>query len=167
MEKPTKLKKDLIAEAIAAAATTPKTDEERQAHAEKMNKAVSADLIGVPIKVGNLTLRPFTLATASMLKEIESPLIMGVPMASVPNIVLEVMRLLALQSATLSEARAMVADRDKLDDAAYAIADSIPVNKTSDVVEQAIQKLREASETQVTPIPSEDTKKAIKKSGNK
>jgi hypothetical protein len=151
-------KRELIANALKhAVAHDAKGAGGIEQVAKRAEEAVTHDFLGGTLDVGGIKLRPFTLATAAMLKEVNSPLIAGVPISEVPNIIIEVMKLIVIQSCPLEEAIELVKSPDKLLTKAYMLADQIPTYRTREVVESVMDELRKSTETQV--VPSSPNKK--------
>ena len=161
-------KKSLIDEAISASKEkgTDGFDVDSELR-DKFDQSATDGLLGKPLVIGGIKIRPFTLASAAMLKEINSPLIQGVPVGSVPNIILEVLKLIVIQSVPVPEALRFIRSPDDLEIAAFNLGEQIPTNKAEKMVGEVLAELQASTETQVTPELPEDMKSSGGKSRGK
>ncbi len=141
--------------AIEPPALPPETDELQSL----MDGAVRGSLLGVEKTVAGRKLRPITMASVALLQEINSPLINGVTLDAVPNLLLECCIFVCLQTCTLKEAKARVfGERSILLDKALEIADEVPANETKDVIDTSMEILKDSISTQVKASSKGDGK---------
>jgi hypothetical protein len=117
---------------------------------ELMDSSVHSSLLGVGALVGGRRLRPITMATITHLKELNSPLINGIALDEIQNILLECCIFVCIQSVPLEEATDLVyGDRKALVKAALAFADNVPAHETKSVIDATVGSLKDAVSTQV------------------
>jgi hypothetical protein len=157
-EIPAKSKKSLVDAAIAASKQTggkgssPTAEQELlDEKTEENTTPVTDDLLGRDVDVGPFKMKPITLATISLLKEINSPLIMGVQLDDVPNIVQNVLELILIQKLPLKDAAELVQDRTTFRLRCLEMGDGIQPDQIEDLVTQCTQALADATSGQVEP----------------
>lgn len=124
---------------FTAAPTKPKAkgktlDKRATDWQENADQVVEAALSGVPNIVCGRELHHFSTARGSLLRRIKSEFVGGVQLDDISDPFLAVGRFLIIMSTELSEARKLVAYEDKLDDAAYALMDTLPLRDMGDTV---------------------------------
>ncbi len=111
---------------------------------------VEEDLLGVPLRIGGLPVRPPTLATLTFLKQINSPLIQGKDLNAVENVLLDIMHLVVLQTVPVKEAVQLVfKDRDGLLLRAMQLADTVSPDKIPAMIQEVVQLLQKSTATKV------------------
>lgn len=125
------------------------------------------------ITLGGVKCRPITTATIAMLKEIDSPFIMGVPIAGITNPFLDACMVVVLQSAerTAAQSGELAENRRELKRLAYELADTLPAQllvtdreaNVFGLVDQVINAINSSMVTRMIPqapvIPGEKKKK--------
>lgn len=110
--------------------------------------------------------RPVTLASIALLERIGSPLIAGKNIEHTPEITLECMKFLLLQTGELEDARQYSLDLAKLDIAALDLADSINPSEAEDVLNQVVSLLQDSMSTQVEPHVEDEDRQVDDSEGN-
>tara|TARA_R110002110_G_scaffold207671_1_gene419845 strand:+ start:472 stop:951 length:480 start_codon:yes stop_codon:yes gene_type:complete len=131
-------------------ATQPATTEDLQA---VHDASVGAEAMGQPIYVAGQTLRPVTMETIVLLKQVDSPLILGKPIEDVDNIFLDCCIFVALQGSEAKEARRLAWNPDDLRDAALDLAATVPATEFQTFIEQINELLRDSTSTSVDAQP--------------
>lgn len=117
---------------------------------EKNELSVGKDLLGGQVVVGGLTMRPLSMASIAMMKQISSPLLAGSDLNAIPSLFLDVVTLIVLQSLPLAEStRLVLNDRDGLTTKAYELMETIHPSKIEELLTQVITHFRESTATQV------------------
>ena len=120
-----------------------------------LDKAVNDQLLGRADIVLGVKLRPITLATITLLKEVDSQLIEGKDIELIDNILYECCIFMLIQSIPIEEATELVyGDKSQLVMATMKLADTIAPNEISSLSAKIISMLVDATSTQVTPIPN-------------
>lgn len=111
--------------------------------------AVSNEVLGKPKYILGRELRPVTLETIVLLKQINSPLVLGVSMEEIENIFLDCCVFIVLQSGDNKEARRLAWNPDELRDAALDLAAEVPATEFETVSDSVNNLLVEATQTSV------------------
>jgi hypothetical protein len=120
--------------------------------------SVGGDIVGNGHTVLGMTLRPVTLETIVLLKQVDSPLILGVAMEKIPNIFLDCCIFIVLQSGEVKDARRLAWSPTMLREAALDMASSVPAKDFSTVTDSINSILRDATSTSVEAKPPKGSK---------
>lgn len=120
--------------------------------------AVNADVVGMGGTVLGRTLRPVTLESIVLLKQIDSPLILGKSMEEIPNIFLDCCMFIILQTEDVEESRRLAWDLDALRDAALDLAATVPASEFQTVADSINLILQDATATSVEAKPPKGSK---------
>ncbi len=125
---------------------------------KELDQSVISEMLGVKDVVAGVQMRPLTLASIALLSQVKSPLIEGVVVDEIENILLEICIFITLQSCEVEEATELAfGDRSKLVAQAMKIADGIKANEVEEISSRVIQIIGESTDTQVEPIPDSNT----------
>ena len=134
---------------------TDKSIEEVQ---KDLDQSVIVDMLGVKDEVLGLELRPLTLASIALLSQVKSPLIDGVEIENIDNILLEICIFITLQSCDIDKSTELAfGDRSKLIAEAMQIANKINANEVELITEKVINVIGDSTSTQVEPLPDKST----------
>lgn len=125
-----------------------------------------SEMLGDEPTILGRTVRPVTLATVALLERIGSPLIAGVKIEATPEITMECLKFLVLQTGDLEEARQYSLNLAKLDTAALDLADSILPKEAEDVLNQIVSLLQDSMSTQVEPLVEKEDQQVDDSEGN-
>lgn len=118
-----------------------------------LDNSVHEELLEVAPVVFGMELRPVTLASIALLKQIKSPLIEGVPFAEIENIVIDACMFLKLQSCTLKEAQKLAfGNREELMGSALELAESIDPSDLDNVLNSVVSMLTKSTSTKVSVV---------------
>lgn len=135
---------------------------------EKLDDTPSmiSEMLGDGPTILGREVRPVTLASIALLERIGSPLIAGQNIEHTPEITLECMKFLLLQTGELEDARQYSLDLAKLDIAALDLADSINPAEAEDVLNQVVSLLQDSMSTQVEPHVEDEDRHVDDSEGN-
>tara|TARA_R100000963_G_C4637309_1_gene101216 strand:- start:653 stop:1174 length:522 start_codon:yes stop_codon:yes gene_type:complete len=134
---------------------TDKSIEEVQ---KDLDQSVIVDMLGVKDEVLGIELRPLTLASIALLSQVKSPLIDGVLVEDMDNILLEICIVITLQSCDIDKATELAfGDRSKLIAEAMKIADGVKANEVELITEKVIDIIGDSTSTQVEPLSDKST----------
>jgi hypothetical protein len=133
---------------------SPTPESPAPAGASEMQKmldgAVTGELLGTRPTIMGREIRPVTLASIALLKQAKSPLIEGVAIKDIQNVLLECCVFMFLQTSSLAEATSYVfGPYNELVLKALEFADTIPPEDVGGAVNQIIVAIRDATSTQV------------------
>jgi hypothetical protein len=121
-----------------------------------MDVSVSGEALGTKTTLLGREIRPITLASITLLKQVRSPLVEGVKVDEIENVLLECCIFMVLQTGTIKEATKLAfGSRDELVEAALTFADSIEPDKVQSAVEVILGTLKESTSTKVQPQPKQ------------
>lgn len=133
---------------------------ETQSDQAKLDESVLAELLEAPKTILGYQMQPVTLGTIALLQQLKSPLIMGVDVNSVDNMILDCCIFVRIQTLPIKEATRLVfGDKDTLIEAAIEMASQIPPSQIADVVTSIVSLLKDATSTRVSVVDA-PTKKA-------
>ena len=133
---------------------------ETQSDQAKLDESVLAELLEAPKTILGYQMQPVTLGTIALLQQLKSPLIMGVDVKSVDNMILDCCIFVRIQTLPIKEATRLVfGDKDTLIEAAIEMASQIPPSQIADVVTSIVSLLKDATSTRVSVVDA-PTKKA-------
>jgi len=116
-----------------------------------IDKSIQEELLGVAPKIAGLELRPLTLASIALLKQVGSSLIEGKPFSEIDNIVMECCIFLKIQSVSLKEATSLAyGDSEDLAFAALELADRINPSEIENVINSIVKLLTDQTSTKVS-----------------
>tara|TARA_R100000808_G_scaffold512_1_gene2671 strand:+ start:18478 stop:19002 length:525 start_codon:yes stop_codon:yes gene_type:complete len=140
------------------------TDKSIEGVQKDLDQSVVADMLGVKDVVLGIELRPLTLASIALLSQVKSPLIDGVEVDEIDNILLEICIFITLQSCDVNKATELAfGDRPKLIAEAMKIANTINANEVEIITGKVIQLISDSVSTQVEAIPDKSTSTAPEK----
>ena len=117
---------------------------------DKNESDIGKDLLGGKVIVGGLSMRPLSMASIAMMKQINSPLLAGADLNAIPSLFLDVVTLIVLQTLPLAESsRLVLSDRDGLTTKAYELMETIHPSKIEELLTQVITHFRDSTATQV------------------
>lgn len=126
---------------------------------EAMDDSVVPEVLGRGVVLLGKKLRPVTLASIALLKQVKSDLIAGVVIEESDNIILDCCVFLLLHSVTLEEATELAFDSpNKLRMEALILADSIGPADVNAMTKAIVDLLRDSTSTQVKAEPKKDIK---------
>jgi len=126
---------------------------------EAMDDSVAAEVLGHNVTLLGKKLRPVTLASIALLKQVNSDLIAGVVIEESSNIILDCCIFLLLHSVSLEEATALAFDSpNNLRLAALKLADEIGAADIQETTGAIVQLLKDATSTQVRATQKEKGK---------
>lgn len=129
-----------------------------------MDASVGGELLGVRKRILGREINPITLASIALLKQVKSPLIEGVPIESIQNVILECCIFMFLQTTPLREATALAfGDRIDLISASLEFANEIKPDDIQGTVTAIVDVLRDSTTTKVKTNPK---KGEVPDSGN-
>lgn len=131
------------------------TDKEQQEDSLQSlhDLSIAAEVVGRKHEVLGKTLRPVTLETIILLKQINSPLILGLDIEKIENVFLDSCKFVVLQSSTKEEARSLAWDEDKLHNVALDFASEVPAREFSQLTNSINAILMDATSTSVDAKP--------------
>ena len=136
------------------------TDSKENALQEKVDKSVLCDIVGEVsnskyscLGLGNL--RPMTLASVSILKRLDSPLINEIPVEEIDDIFAECAKFVLAHSLPTKDILALCRDSDKLDIECLKLMEGIPVSKSDLFTEAVLEIMNDSVSTQVDAEPED------------
>jgi len=119
-----------------------------------MDDSVVPEIVGHKPELLGRKLRPVTLASIALLKQIKSDLIAGVNIETSENIIIDSCVFVLLHSMPLEEAAELAfGPPAKLKLAALHLADEIKATNISELTTTIVEMLRDATSTQVKALP--------------
>jgi hypothetical protein len=137
---------------------------------KELDDSILSEILGVQPTIAGIQLRPITLASIALLKQVESPLIEGKPFEEIQNIILDCCIFLKIQSSDVKAATKLAfGDYDVLVSESLELAERIEPNKIKEVVQSIVDLLSDQTSTKVNVVPddnssnsSEDTEGLLK-----
>jgi len=125
---------------------------------EMHDSTVNAEVLGKGHTVAGLTLRPVTLETIVLLKQVNSPLILGEEISQVENIFLDCCIFIVLQTVDSMEARKLAWDEEALRNKALDLSATIPAGEFETLTQGINSILGDATTTAVDAKPPKGEK---------
>lgn len=123
-----------------------------------MDQSVSDEVAGIkPVALG-YELRPITLESIILLKQIDCPLILGVPMDDIENIFLDCCKFIVLHREDKPTARNLAWDEDSLLESALDFASEVKADKITELTDSVFALIRSSMDTRVEATPKKDDK---------
>ena len=125
---------------------------------QKLDNSVLKEILQHNPTIAGVKIRPITLASIALLKQLKSPLIEGTPFEEIENIILDCAIFLKVQSCDIKESTKLAfGDPSDLVAEALELADKIDPSKIKDVVASIVTLLQDATSTK-TEVVADDTK---------
>jgi hypothetical protein len=116
-----------------------------------IDKSVHQELLGINPKIAGFEVRPITLASVALLKQVGSPLIEGKQFSEIENVVMECCIFLKMQSSSLKEAtRLAYGEPQDLALAALELAENIDPSQIEEVISSIVKLLTDSTSTKVS-----------------
>jgi len=113
--------------------------------------SINEELFGVNPTIAGLEVRPLTLASIALLKQVGSSLIEGKQFSEIENVVMECCIFLKLQSAPLKEAtRLAYGEPEDLAVAALEIGEKIAPYEVENIISSIVKLLTDSTSTKVS-----------------
>lgn len=125
---------DIDTDSPTETAAVTSIKERAQDWQKKTDEVVEEALLGVPKRIHNFDLVPFSTARASLLRRINNEFVKGVRLDAIEDPFIAVGKFLVMMTGTLDKARSLVNNPDKLEEEAYAILENIHMSDMADVV---------------------------------
>lgn len=123
---------------------------------QQLEKSLLSGLLGAPKTIAGVELKPITLASIAILKQVDSPLIEGRAYDEIENIILDCCIFLKIQSSDVKTAQKLAfGDRNILISEALELAANIEPSSIKDVVGSIVELLQDSTSTKVNVIASE------------
>jgi hypothetical protein len=126
-----------------------------EAAEEARDKAMCNALLGATETILRWKVRPVKLAALAMLKKIDSELVSGKQVQDCPDLLIECCRFVVLQRASLSDARSLCENPERLSDLAYELAEEIDPGEVGQFSDDVFRTLNASRKDRVQPIPRE------------
>lgn len=125
---------------------------------QQLETSIISDLLGAPKMIAGIELKPVTLASIAILKQVDSPLIEGRAYDEIENIILDCCIFLKIQSSDIKTAQKLAfGDRNILISEALELAANIEPSSIKDVVQSIVELLQDSTSTKVNVVPDEDS----------
>jgi hypothetical protein len=121
---------------------------------EILDDSVKMELLQVDKYIVGHRVYPITMAYVALLQQVKSPLIAGVPIDSIENILLDCCIFIRIQTLTVKEATKLAfGSREDLIVASLELAKDITPENIESVMEQIVSMLKDSTSTRVKPLP--------------
>lgn len=122
----------------------------------ELDNSILKEILGVQPTIAGVELRPITLASIAILKQVGSPLIEGRAFDEIHNIILDCCIFLKIQSSDIKTATKLAfGDYDTLVAESLELAERIDPNKIKEVVQSIVDLLSDSTSTKVNVIPED------------
>lgn len=120
--------------------------------------SVAPELLSKETTIMGRTIRPITMETIILLKQVDSPLISGVNLDEIENIFYDCCVFITLQSGDPKEARRLAWEPDELKEKALDLAATIPASQFASMSNEVNSLLRDSTSTSVEAKPPKGSK---------
>lgn len=123
---------------------------------ELLDDSVKAELLGAEKSIMGHKVNPITMAYVTLLQQVKSPLIAGVPIDSIENILLDCCIFIRIQTLSVKEATKLAfGPREDLIVASLELAKDITAENIEGVITEIVSMLKDSTSTRVKPLPKD------------
>jgi hypothetical protein len=123
-----------------------------------LDDSVKPELLNAKNRILGYELNPITMAYVALLQQVKSPLIAGVPVDSIENILLDCCIFIRIQTLSVKEATKLAfGPREALIEAALELAKDIDAGNIEEVIVSIVNLLKDSTSTRVKVQPKSDS----------
>ena len=122
-----------------------------------LDETVKPDLLNAQKTVHGYKVHPITMAYVTLLQQVKSPLIAGVPLDQIDNILLDCCIFIRIQTLDVKAATKLAfGPRENLIEEALELAKDINAGDIESIITEIIDMLKDSTSTRVKPLPRSD-----------